>query len=102
VDVFGGLRSGGLVLLNSTRDADELGLGDMNVLCVPASELARAHLGRPLPNAALLGAFAAATRAVTLPSVCAAIRERFATKPAEANVRAAETAFALIGEPSHA
>jgi pyruvate ferredoxin oxidoreductase gamma subunit len=102
VDVFGGLRPGGVVLLNSTREPDELGVGDKNVLCVPATELARTHLGRPLPNAALLGAFAAATGVVTLPSVCAAIRERFAAKPAEGNVAAALTAFALIGEPTHA
>jgi pyruvate ferredoxin oxidoreductase gamma subunit len=102
VDVFGGLRPGGCVLLNSTRTAAELGLGDLSVICVPATDLAREHLGRPLPNAALLGAFAAVTGAVTLDSVAAAIRERFATAPAEANVRAATAAFARIGEPTHA
>jgi pyruvate ferredoxin oxidoreductase gamma subunit len=103
VDVFGGLRPGGRVLLNSSRPAGELGLdGGLDVTCVPATELAREHLGRPLPNAALLGAFAALTGVVTLDSVRAAIRERFATKPAEGNVRAAETAYALIPEPSHA
>jgi pyruvate ferredoxin oxidoreductase gamma subunit len=69
---------------------------------VPASDLAREHLGRPLPNAALLGAFAAITGVVTLASVAAAIRERFATAPAEANVNAAEAAFALAGGLSHA
>jgi pyruvate ferredoxin oxidoreductase gamma subunit len=102
VDVFGGLRPGGHVLLNSTRPGAELGLGDLNVTCVPASELAREHLGKPLPNAALLGAFAALTGVVTLSSVATAIRERFATKPAEANVKAAEAAFALVQEPAHA
>jgi len=102
VDLFGGLQPGGRVLLNSTRTAAELGLGSMSVICVPASDLAREHLGRPLPNAALLGAFAAVTGVVTLASVAAAIRERFASAPAEANVRAAEAAFALAGEPSHA
>jgi pyruvate ferredoxin oxidoreductase gamma subunit len=102
VDVFGGLQPGGLVLLNSTRGAAELGLSDLNVICVPASDLAREHLGRPLPNAALLGAFAAVTGIVTLDSVAAAIRERFATAPAEANVAAAEAAFALVREAAHA
>jgi pyruvate ferredoxin oxidoreductase gamma subunit len=102
VDLFGGLRPGGLVLLNSVRGADELGLGELNVIAIPASELARTHLGKPLPNAALLGAFAAATEVVTLASVCAAIRERFSAKPAEGNVAAAVTAFALIGEKAHA
>jgi pyruvate ferredoxin oxidoreductase gamma subunit len=102
VDLFGGLRPGGHVLLNTTRGAAELGLNDLSVTCVPAGDLAREHLGRPLPNAALLGAFAALTGVVTLSSVAAAIRERFATAPAEANVRAAEAAFALAGGLSHA
>jgi pyruvate ferredoxin oxidoreductase gamma subunit len=102
VDVFGGLRRGGCVLLNSTRTAAELGLAELDVICIPAGDLAREHLGKPLPNAALLGAFAAITGVVTLDSVAAAIRQRFAAAPAEANVRAAEAAFALAGEPSHA
>src|SRR3954453_2557425 len=102
VDVFGGLRPGGRVLLNSTRSAAELGIGELDVICVPAGDLARQYLGRPLPNAALLGAFAAVTGVVTLDSVAAAIRERFATGPAEANVKAAEAAFALVREASHA
>ena len=102
VDVFSGLQPGGRVLLNSTRTSSELGIGDLPVICVPASDLAREHLGRPLPNAALLGAFAAVTGVVTLDSVSGAIRQRFATKPAEANVAAAEAAFALVREASHA
>jgi pyruvate ferredoxin oxidoreductase gamma subunit len=102
VDVFGGLRAEGRVLLNSTRSAAEIGLSHLDVTCLPATALAREHLGKPLPNAALLGAFAAVTGTVTLASIAGAIRERFAPAPAEANVRAAEAAFALAREPSHA
>jgi pyruvate ferredoxin oxidoreductase gamma subunit len=104
VDVFAGLQPGGLVLLNSTREPAELGLGELDarVIPVPASELAREHLGRPLPNAALLGAFAAVAGVIGLDSVAAAIRERFATGPAEANVAAAQDAFAQIEEPTRA
>jgi pyruvate ferredoxin oxidoreductase gamma subunit len=102
VDLFSGLRPGGHVLLNSTRPPGELGLADLHVVTVPATELAREHLGKPLPNAALLGAFAALTGAVTLDSVAAAIRERFAAAPAEANVAAARIAYELIGEPARA
>jgi Pyruvate/2-oxoacid:ferredoxin oxidoreductase gamma subunit len=61
---------------------------------------------RPIPSAALLGAFAATTGAVTLDSVAAAIRERFAGRVAEGNVAAARAAHDLvrdaIGEPIHA
>jgi pyruvate ferredoxin oxidoreductase gamma subunit len=104
VDVFGGLRAGGVVLLNSVRTAAELGLAqlDARVVTVAATDLARRHLGRPLPNAALLGAFAALTHAVTLEAVVAAIRERFAATPAAANVAAAREAYALVTEPAHA
>ena len=65
------------------------------MLAVPATEVAREHVGRPLPNAALLGAFAALTGALALDSVTAAIRDRFAGRIAEGNVAAAEAAYEL-------
>jgi pyruvate ferredoxin oxidoreductase gamma subunit len=104
VDVFGGLRAGGFVLLNSVRSPAELGVDslDARVLSVPATDLARRHLGRPLPNAALLGAFAAFTGCVTLDSVDAAIRDRFTAAPAAANVAAARAAFDLVPVPADA
>ncbi len=101
VDVFGGLRPGGLVLVNSSRGVDELGLGELatrhRVATVPATELAREHLGRPLPGAPLLGAFAAATGAISLEHLSAAIRERFHGALAEGNVAAARAAHDLEG-----
>jgi pyruvate ferredoxin oxidoreductase gamma subunit len=96
VDLFSGLGPDGYVLINSSRDLDQLGLGELRerfraerLLSVPATELAREHLGRPLPNAALLGGFAALTRALKLRSVTAAIRERFPGKAGEGNAAAA-------------
>ena len=44
---------------------------------MPATEIAREHLGRPIPNAALLGGFAALTGLISIESVAAAIREKF-------------------------
>jgi pyruvate ferredoxin oxidoreductase gamma subunit len=103
VDVFGGVRPDGYVLLNTARGFEELGLGDLverllpeRVRSVPATELARAHLGRPLPNVPLLGAFAALTRVVSLESVAAAIGERFAGAVREGNVAAARAAHDLV------
>jgi pyruvate ferredoxin oxidoreductase gamma subunit len=96
VDVFGGLTEGGYLLLNTSRGVAELGLEDLAALhgpdrmvTVPATELAREHLGRPLPNAALLGGFAALTGQVSLDSVVAAIRGRFHGGVGEGNVAAA-------------
>ncbi len=102
VDVFGGLGPDGYVLLNTARSFEELALGDFarrfrpeRLLTLPATEIAREHVGRPLPNVPLLGAFAALTGVITLPSVAAAIRERFTGAVAEGNVAAAEAAHEL-------
>jgi pyruvate ferredoxin oxidoreductase gamma subunit len=113
VDVFGGLSPDGYILVNTARSFDELGLGELvarlrpdRALTVPATELARAHLGRPLPNVPLLGAFAALTGAVSLESVVAAIRERFSGQVGEGNAAAAREAYeqarVALEEPIHA
>lgn len=103
VDVFSGLATDGYILINTTRTFDALGLGEFlsgfrpERLCtVPATDLALAHVGRPVPNAALLGGFAAVTAAVSLDSVCAAIRERFDGRVADGNVAAATAAFEFV------
>ena len=54
------------------------------------------HAGRPLPNAALLGGFAAITGQLRLDSVLKAIREKFPGKVGEANATAAEAAYELV------
>ena len=63
---------------------------------MPASEIAKAHLGRPLPNAALLGGFAAISGLISLEAVAHAIRDKFSGRVAEANVAAAREAFASV------
>ena len=61
-----------------------------------ASELALKHIGRPVPNAALLGAFAALTRFVRLDSVERAIEEAFPGKIGAANIAAAREAHEFV------
>ncbi|MGH3135432.1 MAG: 2-oxoacid:acceptor oxidoreductase family protein [Gaiellaceae bacterium] len=102
VDLFDGLGLDGYLLVNSSRTFDELGLGEYvqrfaleRRSTIPATEIARRCLGRPLPNAALLGAFAALTGEVALESVAAAIRDRFAGDTGEQNAAAAEQAHGL-------
>ena len=103
VDVFGGLARDGYILINTSRTFEELGLGEFiaglrrDRLCtVPATELALKHIGRPVPNAALLAGFAAVSGRISLASVEAAIREKFPAKVAEANVAAANLAYAHV------
>lgn len=103
VDVFQGLEPEGYVLINSRRSFDELGLADIAMrfrrerLCtVPANEIAIKHLGRPLPNAVLLGGFAALSGLVMLDAVAHAIREKFSGKVAAGNIAAAAEAFDYV------
>jgi pyruvate ferredoxin oxidoreductase gamma subunit len=104
VNLFAGLRHDGFLLLNTSRTLEELGLKELvarltpeHVIAVPATDLAREHLGRPLPNAALLGGFAALTAQVSLRAVSTAIRQRFPGPVGEGNVRAAEAAYEHVG-----
>lgn len=100
VDVFAGLKPGGTILINTARSFAELGLqdfiGKFKARAVPATELAMKHVGRPLPNAALLGAFAAFSRQISLDSVAAAINQKFSGKVAAANVAAAHAAYEAL------
>ncbi|MEO8754491.1 MAG: 2-oxoacid:acceptor oxidoreductase family protein [Casimicrobiaceae bacterium] len=105
VDLFEGLPARGYILLNTTDSLDKLGLRELvrgvkryRIHTLPATDLAQKHVGRAVPNAALLGGFAAITGAIKLASVVAAIRQKFPEKIAEKNVAAATEAFALASQ----
>ena len=107
VDVFQGLQPEGYVLINSQRDFHALGLADIaqrnaHWCSVPATEIAIRHLGRPLPNAVMLGGFAALSSLITLAAVAHAIRHKFSAKVAEANVAAATEAFEFVRQQTQA
>lgn len=100
IDVFSGLAPDGFVLVNSSKDVEELGIAEIaqtrppgHVLLVPAADIAKEKMGRPLPNAALLGAIAAQTGLLKLESVEGAIRQRFAGRVADGNVAAAQATY---------
>jgi pyruvate ferredoxin oxidoreductase gamma subunit len=106
-DLLDGLADDGVVVVNSSRTPDELASAGLRLraqqraLTVPATELAREALGRPLPNTALLGAVAAATGVVGMDAVRRAITERFAARGdalVAANIGLAEHAYRLVGE----
>jgi pyruvate ferredoxin oxidoreductase gamma subunit len=106
VDLFQGLAGDGWVLVNSAHAPPALGLTELvdrlppgRLRTVPATELAMRHVGRPLPNAALLGALAALTGIVTVDSVVAAIEERFAPAVAARNAAAARAAADAVLRP---
>ncbi|MGO8953137.1 MAG: 2-oxoacid:acceptor oxidoreductase family protein [Rhodomicrobium sp.] len=103
IDVFAGLRPGGFLMVNTNKTFAGLQIEKIasalpagHAVTVPASELARKHVGRPLPNAALLGAFAALTGLVRLDSVKRAIGEAFPGKIGAANIAAAIEAHEFV------
>jgi pyruvate ferredoxin oxidoreductase gamma subunit len=103
VSLFEGVSDSGYVLINSSRDIGELGLDEffgqhpgIRVLTVPASQLALEHVGRPVPNAALLGGFAALTGLIRFESVAAAIEDKFSGRVAAGNIAAARAAYESV------
>lgn len=102
VDLFNGVRPTGIVLINSKRPLAELGVESLSqrlprlqLVALPATDIAVRHVGRAVPNVPLLAAFAALTQVIGIDSVIAAIREHFAARIAEVNIAAAREAYAL-------
>ena len=105
VELFNGVRPHAYILINSSRGFDELGLGDFvgrfkpeRIAVLPATEMALLHVGRPVPNAALLGGFAALTGEISLRAVEGAIKARFPGAVGEGNAFAAAAAYAHVHE----
>jgi pyruvate ferredoxin oxidoreductase gamma subunit len=99
VEVAQGLKPGGLLLINSERDSQELGLASgIRAVAVPATRIALEEIGRPIMNTALMGAFSAITAEVSLPAVLQAIRAKFPGEVGEKNARAAQHMYEYLRE----
>ncbi|ACV11655.1 pyruvate/ketoisovalerate oxidoreductase, gamma subunit [Halorhabdus utahensis DSM 12940] len=97
VDVTDGLNEDGLVLVNTDADPEELDIEtDAEVVTVDATEIALQHLGRPIMNTALLGAFAGATGLLGQDSMEAVITRKFGGEIGEQNVAATNEAFSEV------
>ena len=106
VPITNGLKSGGTLVINSTRKPDEFKtiLGDLNnarLATVAASSIARKHeLGTPqapIVNTAILGAVARALGIVTMENLIQAVEEEVPFRQ-EANVEAVKEAFDEVTE----
>jgi pyruvate ferredoxin oxidoreductase gamma subunit len=91
--VLDGLRPSGGILVNTSLDAITLGdqLGRA-VVTVPATQLARTHLGKPVPNTALLSAFLALTQLLPMSALTGALGQKFKGDILERNLRLIEAA----------
>ena len=91
VNLLEGLAPGGIVLVNATAAPEGLAAAP-TLLTIPATELAREHLGDAKTSTAMLGFLAGATRLIETDAVEAAIRDRFRGEVADRNVALARAA----------
>lgn len=82
-----GLNTGGSILLNSIHDSDHFAdTLDSNIVTLPATQLANEHLGRPVPNTALLSAFITLTGLLPQTALIHALEQRFKDNILEKNI----------------
>jgi len=97
VEVTEGLKRDGILIINTTRRPEEVGIEKYRIATVDATnialELNLLVAGSPVVNTAIIGAFARATGEVKLESVLKAIKETWSGATGEKNAKGAENAF---------
>jgi 2-oxoacid:acceptor oxidoreductase gamma subunit (pyruvate/2-ketoisovalerate family) len=97
VDVSEGLKSDGMIIMNTTKKPGDFKLGEHNVAAVDATGIALEMnlivAGQPVVNTSMIGAFAKATGEVKLESVTKAVKNIWTGAAGEKNAKAAELAF---------
>ena len=97
VPVLDGLKPDGLILINSDKPSEDLKLKTTaTVETIPATEIALEIVGRPIPNAVMIGAFCSITGLVSLEAVQEAIMAKFPGRVGENNVAALERAHEIM------
>ncbi|MDR3202687.1 MAG: 2-oxoacid:acceptor oxidoreductase family protein [Bifidobacteriaceae bacterium] len=100
---FAGMSYDGWAVVNTRESPDQVREispaapgAEGHVAAVPADDIVREYLGRPIPSAALLGAFAALTGQITLEAVAEAVNRLFRGKVAAGNIKSAEVAHQWV------
>lgn len=74
IDITRGLAKDGMILINSE---EKKRFGSFATYTVDANKIAMEVIGKPIVNTVMLGAFAKATKLVSLKSLLQAVEERF-------------------------
>ena len=97
VRVTEGLKKDGTIIINTTKNPEEIGITGHRVATVDATgialELNLLVAGLPVVNTTMTGAFAGATGEIKLESVMEAIRKRWPGPVGEKNAEAAARAY---------
>lgn len=97
--VLDGLKPDGLIVINSDRLPEDLNIKTTATIeTIPATEIALEIIGRPIPNAVMIGAFCSVTGLVSLTAVQEAIMGKFPGKVGENNVAALERAHEIMNK----
>jgi pyruvate ferredoxin oxidoreductase gamma subunit len=97
VDVAGGLKPEGMIIINTDRSANQLQLNtDAKIIVIDATRIAMEILGRPIVNTTILGAFCGATGEISLDSLNKAIADRFKGELANKNLHAIKIAYERV------
>jgi len=97
VPVLDGLKPDGLILVNTELKPEELQLKTTaKVETIPATEIALEIIGRPIPNAIMIGAFCTITGLISIDAVQDAIMGKFPGRVGENNVAALERAREIM------
>jgi pyruvate ferredoxin oxidoreductase gamma subunit len=97
IDVLSGLKDDGIVLVDSAKKPEELGLKTKaKVLTIPATEIALKILGKAIQNTTLMGAFAGATGLISVDAIKRSVKKRFPGELGEKNAKAVQTAYDLM------
>ncbi len=101
--VVDSLKPGGIVLLNTTMNPEEVKLGgNFKVATVDATTIALETLGRPITNTAILGAFVKITGALKLESIEKAIKKYFPGRLGDMNIAAVRRSYEAVKGPIQA
>lgn len=97
VDVCAGVQDDAVIIVNTSDDPETLDIGqDVTVVTVDATNIALEHLGKPIMNTALMGAFASATGVLDRESMENVIMSEFPGEIGEQNVAATTDAFTEV------
>lgn len=92
-----GVNNETILVVNTSKSGDiilkNLGLDDLEIWTVDATELALKVLGRPITNTAMLGAIVKATGVVKLNSIIDVVKARFSGKIGELNADVVQKAY---------
>lgn len=97
IDVLSGIKKGGLVIINSKKNPNEFKTDSLvKIMTIPAMDIALEIIGRPIMNTTLLGAFSAASKAISMDGIQKALCSKFSRDIADKNLKAAQKAYDYI------